>query len=145
MYNEIRWWTRIQNPVPHRHTHNWFVFNWRIIALQSSVGFCHTTTQISHKCTHVPSFLNLSSTLRPIPPLQVVKEYQVGLPVYIETSHWLSMSHAAVYMFQCYSLGSSHPLLPTQCLQVSSLHLCLYSCPAYRFISTIFPDSTYMC
>ena len=34
------------------------------------------------------------------------------------------------------------PLLP-RCLQVCSLHLCLYSCPSKRFI-TIFLDSTYM-
>ena len=36
-----------------------FIFNWRIIALQYRVGFCHTSTWISHRCTYVPSFLNL--------------------------------------------------------------------------------------
>ena len=39
-----------------------FIFNWRISALQYCVGFCHTTW-ISHKCTYVPSLMNL-----PFPP-----------------------------------------------------------------------------
>ena len=39
----------------------------------------------------------------------------------------------------------SHLLRPPLCPQVHSLHLCLYSCPANRFISTIFLDSIYMC
>ena len=36
-----------------------FIFNWRIMALQYSVGFCHTSTWISHSYTYVPSLLNL--------------------------------------------------------------------------------------
>ena len=48
-------------------------------------------------------------------------------------------------VFQCYCLNFSCPLLPLLCPQVNSLCLCLYSCPANRFISTIFLDSTYMC
>ena len=31
-----------------------FIFNWRIITLQYCVGFCHTSTWISHRYTHVP-------------------------------------------------------------------------------------------
>ena len=36
-----------------------FIFNWRIIALQDCVGFCHTSAWISHRYTYVPSLLNL--------------------------------------------------------------------------------------
>ena len=39
-----------------------FIFNWRIIALQCCAGFCHTTTSISHKYSHVSSLLNLHPT-----------------------------------------------------------------------------------
>ena len=38
-----------------------FIFNWRIIALQYCVGFCHTSTWISHRYTYVPSWT-------PLPP-----------------------------------------------------------------------------
>ena len=40
-----------------------------IIALQYYVGFCHTSTLISHRYTYVPSFLNLppTSQLYPTP------------------------------------------------------------------------------
>ena len=46
-----------------------FVFkhvNWRIIALQNFVVFCHISTRISHRYTHVPSFPNPPSS--PCPP-----------------------------------------------------------------------------
>ena len=54
---------------------NWFafyffqfnvIFNQRIITLQY---FCHTSTWISHRCTNVPSLLNLSPTSLSILPL----------------------------------------------------------------------------
>ena len=34
-------------------------FNWRIIALQYCVSFCHTSALISHRYTYVPSLQNL--------------------------------------------------------------------------------------
>ena len=40
---------------------NFFVFNWRIIALQYCVGFCHTSTWIHHWYRYVPSIINLPS------------------------------------------------------------------------------------
>ena len=36
-----------------------FIFKWRIIALQYCLGFCQTSTWISHMYTYVPSLLNL--------------------------------------------------------------------------------------
>ena len=48
-------------------------------------------------------------------------------------------------MCQCYSLNFSHPLLPPLCPHVHFICLCLYSCSAKRFISTIFfLDSIHM-
>ena len=38
---------------------NLFIFNWRIIAFQYCVGFCHISTWVSHKYTYVPSHVFL--------------------------------------------------------------------------------------
>ena len=48
------------------------------------------------------------------------------------------------YMFQCYSLKSSHPYLLPQNPKVCSLHLCLFCCLAYKVIVTVFLNSIYM-
>ena len=48
-----------------------FCLNWKIIALQCCVCFCHKTTRISHK--YIPTLLSLPPTA-PIPPLEVITE-----------------------------------------------------------------------
>ena len=58
---------------------------------------------------------------------------------------WRSVSHMVMYMFQCYSLKSSHPRRLPQTPKVCSLHLCLFHCLTYRIIITIFLNSKYMC
>ena len=56
-----------------------------------------------------------------------------------------SISHVIIYMFQCYSLRSSHPRLLPQSPKDSSIYLCLFCCLAYRVIVTIFLNFIYMC
>ena len=58
---------------------------------------------------------------------------------------WHFVSHMIVYMFQCHSPKSSHPLPLPQSRKVRSIHLCLFCCLAYRVIITIFLNSIYMC
>jgi len=58
---------------------------------------------------------------------------------------WSSISHMVIYMFQCYSLKSSHPHLLPQSPKVCSLHLCFFCYLAYRVIITIYPKFIYMC
>ena len=52
----------------------------------------------------------------------------------IKPGHMRSISHMIIYMFQCYSLKSSHPCLLPQSPKVCSLHLCLFCYLAYRVI-----------
>jgi len=49
-----------------------------------------------------------------------------------------SGSFLMVYMFQCFSLKSSHPRLLPLCAKVISLCWCLLCCPTCRIVSTIF-------
>jgi len=54
-------------------------------------------------------------------------EHQAELPVF-HSSCSLALVYTVAYICQCYSLSSSHPLLPLLCPQVGSLRLCLYAC-----------------
>ena len=119
-------------------------FNWRLITLQYCGGFCHTFTWISHGCTCVP---------HPEPPFHLpphpIPLGHPSAPALSTLSHasnldWRSVSHMVIYMFQCYSLKSSHPRLLPQSPKVSSLHLCLFCCLAYRVIVIIFLNFIYM-
>ena len=58
---------------------------------------------------------------------------------------WRFDSYMIVYMFQCHSPKSSHPLPLPQSPKVCSTHLRLFCCLAYRVIITIFLNSIYMC
>ena len=90
-----------------------FYFNWRLITLQYCGGFCHTFTLISHGCTCVPHPEPLSHL-----PSHPIPQGHPSAPALSTLSHasnldWRSISHMIIYMFQCYSLKSSHPhLLP---------------------------------
>ena len=78
------------------------IFNWRIITLQHCVGFCHRSTWISHRYTHVLSLLKLFPASYPISPLLFVPEYRIEAPCHIANSHWLSILHMVIHTFQCY-------------------------------------------
>ena len=58
---------------------------------------------------------------------------------------WRFVSYMIVYMFQCHSPKSSHPLPLPLSPKVCSTHLCLFCCLAYRVIIAIFLNSIYMC
>jgi len=118
-------------------------FNWRFINLQCCSGFCQTLTWISHGCTCVPHPEPHSHHFpQPIP------QGHPSAPALSTLSHasnldWQSVSHI-IYMFQCYSLTSSHPCLLPQSPKDCSIHLCLFRCLTYRVIITLFLNSIYM-
>ena len=105
-------------------------FNWRILYLQYCGGFCHTLTWITHGYTCVsPSW-----TLSHLPLYSIPLGYH---QLQAMNSHWSSILHMAIYLFQCYSLKSSLPHLLPYSPKVCSLFLCLFCCLAYRIIVTV--------
>ena len=81
----------------------------RLITLQYCGGFFHTLTWISHGYTCVP---------HPEPPSHLpphpIPQGHPSAPALSTLPHalnldWRSVSHMIIYMFQCYSLRSSHP------------------------------------
>ena len=135
---------------PHTHTSGLFVclfsfifISWRLITLQYYSGFCHTLTWISHGFTCVPH-------PEPLPapsPSHPSGSSQCTSPKHLPQASnldWPSVSPLIVYMFWCCSLRSAHPCLLPQSPKVCSVHLCLFFCPSYSVIVTIFLNSIYM-
>ena len=83
-------------------------------------------------------------------PPHPIPQGQPSVPALSTLSHasnldWQSTSQMIIYMFQSYSLKSSHPCLLPQSPNVCSLHLCLFCCLAYRVVVTISLNSIYLC
>ena len=95
---------------------------------------------------HVSPYPEAPSHLPPQTiPLGCPRAPALGALLHASNLHWASILHTVMYMFQCYSLKLSHPLLLPLSLKVCSLHMCLLCCPAYRIIGTIFLNSIYIC
>ena len=75
----------------HNH-HIALFFNWRIIALQNHVGFCQTSTWISHRYIYIPSLLNLP----PIPPPHPTPLGCYRAPVWVP---WVTQQIPIGYLF----------------------------------------------
>ena len=106
----------------------YFIFNWRIIALQYCIGLCHTTTWIAMSiCMSAPSWV--SPTPPSISPACVVAEYCVELPV-LESKSPLAICFT--YSSMCVSMLLSicpilffpHPVQSLFSMSVSLLLLC---------------------
>ena len=93
---------------------------------------------------HVSCILNPHPTSLPIPSFRVVPAHRPWVPCHALNLDWRSISHMVIYMFQCYSLKSSHPRLLPQSTNVCCLHLCLFCCLTYKVIVTIFLNSICM-
>ena len=84
------------------------LFNWKLIALHYCTGFCHTLTWISHGCTCVPH-PESPSHLPPYPiPLGHPSAPALSTLYHASNLDCRSISHMIIYIFQCYSLKSSH-------------------------------------
>ena len=107
--------------------------------------FCHTSTWICHGYTHIPHPEPLSHLLPCTIPLGHPSAPALSILYHASNLDWRIISHMIMYMFQCHSPKSSHPLPLPLSPKDWSIHLCLFCCLAYRVIVTIFLNSIYMC
>ena len=91
-----------------------------------------------------------SPSWNPLPPPSpshpsVIPVHQPWAPCLMHRTWTGDLFHMLIYMFQCYSLKSSHPHLLPQSPAVCSLHLYLFCCLAYRVTVTVFLNSICIC
>ena len=106
--------------------------------------FCHISTWIRHRYTRVPH-PEPSSLLPPRTiPLGRPSAPAPSIQYHASNLDWWLISYMILYMFQCHSSQSSHPLPLQQSPKDCSIHQCLFVCLVYRVIVTIFLNSIYM-
>ena len=78
---------------------NYFIlFYWKIIVLQYCVSFCHISTWISHRYTHVPSRLNPLPLPSPSHPSRLSQSTGLNSYCYRANSTFLSILRMIMYV-----------------------------------------------
>ena len=106
--------------------------------------FCHTLTWICHGCKWVPNPEPPSHLSPHIISLDLPHASAPSILYPVLNIDWRFISYMIVYMFQCHSPKSSHPLPLPRSPKVRYTHLCLFSCLAYRVVIAIF-QIPYIC
>ena len=121
-----------------------FLFYFILFNFTILYWFCHISKWICHRYTCVPhpepsSFLppHTIPLGRPSAPAPSIQYRASNLD-------WWLVSYMILYMFQCHSPKSSHPLHLPQSPKDCYIHQCLFCCVVYRVIVTIFLNSIYM-
>ena len=107
--------------------------------VQASTQFTHITSLLIHPHPETPLHfpphtIPLGHPGAPAPSIQ----YRAS------NLDWGFVSDMILYIFQCHSPKSSHPLPLPQSPKDYSTHQCLFCCLIYRVIVTIFLNSIYM-
>ena len=114
-------------------------------ALQYCIGFAIHWHESATGVHELPN-MNPPPTSHSTSSLRIIPVHQPQAPCMLHPASnidWWFVSYMIVYMFQCHSPKSSHPL--PQSPKVHSILLCLFCCLTYRVIITIYLNSIYMC
>ena len=106
--------------------------------------FWHISKWICHRYTCVPHSEPSSLLLPHTIPLGHPTAPAPSIQYCVSNLDWRLVSYMILYIFQCHSPKSSHPLALPQSPQDCSIHQCLFCCLIYRVIVTIFLNSIYM-
>ena len=121
-----------------------FIFSWRIIFYSVVLVSANLQHELAVSINMSPPSWTSFPSPTPSYPSRFSESSRLSSLCSTTMSHLLSILYMVMYLFECYSLNSSLPLLPPLCSHVCSLSPHLYSCPANRLISTIFLDSIYV-
>ena len=116
-----------------------YFFNFTIL-----YWFCLISKWIRHRYTRVPHPEPSSLLPPPTIPLDCPSAPAPSIQYRASNLDWQLVSYI-LYMFQCHSPKSSHPLPLPQSPKDCSIHQCLFCCLIYKVIVTIFLNSIYMC
>ena len=105
--------------------------------------FWHISKWIRHRYTCVPH--PEPSSLLPPHTIPLGRLSVPSIQYRALNLDWWLFSYMILYIFQCHSPKSSHPLPLPQNPKDCSIHQCLFCCLVYRVIVTIFLNSIYMC
>ena len=107
--------------------------------------FCHISTWICHRYTRVPH--PEPSSLLPPRTIPLGRPSAPAPSTQYRASNldWRLVSHMIIYMFQCHSPKSSHPLPLPQSPKDCSIYQCLFCCLVHRVIVTIFLKFFFLC
>ena len=102
--------------------------------------FCQILKWIRHRYTCVPHLEPFSLLPPHTIPLGHPSAPAPSIQYHASNLDWQLVSYMILYMFQCHSPKSSHPLpLPLpQSPKDCSIHQCLFCCLVHRVIVTIF-------
>ena len=106
--------------------------------------FCQISKWIHHRYTCVPH--TEPSSLLPPHTIPLGRSSAPAPSIQYRASNldWRLVSYMILYVFQCHSPISSHPLLLPQSPKDCSIHQYLFFCLVYRVIVIIFLNSIYM-